>query len=116
MQAVQLEKELTILKQKIPNLERKASDGEEVVSLREQLHEEKLQKMLKEQALANLEDKVSGLTERQLSLEALLREKQGALQDSESLIREQKTKAQRSKDKVQLGETTVTACMDIIVQ
>ena len=56
--------------------------------------------MLKEQALSNLQDKQTGLMERQAELETTLREKQTGLLESESAVREQRTKAQRTKDKV----------------
>ena len=81
-------------------MERKASSESEVISLREQLQQEKLQKLLNGQAVTNLQEKVSSLEEQKSGLEAQLKEKQNTLLDSETNAREQKNKAQKSKDKV----------------
>lgn len=72
----------------------------EVVSLRQQLQQEKFQKLLNGQTVSNLQEKVASMEQQRTGLEALLREKQNILLDSETNAREQKNKAQKSKDKV----------------
>lgn len=84
----------------MPLLEGKAALEEEAASLREQLQEEKTQRLLKEQVASRLQDKVRGLEERESALERQVREKEAALIDSESSARDHRQKAQRAKDKV----------------
>lgn len=100
LQHAELEQSLSALQQRVPTLEKKASSESEVVSLREQLQEEKLQKLLNGQTVSNLQEKVASLEEQRKGLEALLREKQNTLSSSETSAREQKNKAQKSKDRV----------------
>jgi predicted S18 family serine protease len=102
LQVAELEQTLLILQQKVPVLEKRALSESEVTSLREQLHQEKMQKMLNAQAVTNLEGRVAGLEEQLVALEAQLREKQNALLESDARTREQKNKAQKSKDKVEI--------------
>lgn len=99
LQLAQAEQGLSALQQKVPTLE-KASSENEVISLREQLQQEKLQKLLNGQAVTNLQEKVSSLEEQKSGLEAQLKEKQNTLLDSETNARLQKNKAQKSKEKV----------------
>lgn len=73
---------------------------EEASSLREQLQEEKTQRLLKEQAASHLQDKMHVLEERESVLERQLRMKESTLLDSESSARDYRQKAQRAKDKV----------------
>lgn len=98
-----MEQELSGLRLKVPILERKASAEEEAASLREKLQQEKIQVLLKEQAIASLQGKVSGLEEKLSGLEVRFGEKQDSLCACESLAKEQKMKAQKSKEKVWLA-------------
>ena len=87
-------------------LEIRAATEEEAASLREKLHEEKTQRLLKEQAASSLQEKVQDLEERQAGLEMIIREKEAARAESETLAKEQKLKAQKSKEKVHSRECT----------
>ncbi len=97
-----MELKLSVLQERVPNLERKALSESEVTSLRDQLHQEKLQKLLHGQTISSLQEKLASLEETVFRMEVTLREKQNALLDSERAGREHKAKAQKSKEKVKL--------------
>ncbi len=81
-------------------VERNISMENEMAALREQLHHEKTQKLLKEQAISSMQEKMDGLEETRLRLETTLREKQREVYEGEVAVREQKRKAQKAKEKV----------------
>ena len=92
-----METELTRLREKVTVL---ASAEDEATLLREQLHIEKTQKLLNEQSVFNLKERLASLDENQLRLQTMLKEKQDELCKSEIETIEMKNKAQHFKDKV----------------
>ncbi len=106
LQASKLKEAMSSLREKMPMLEGRAAAEKETTSLREQLQEEKMQRMLKEQAASSLQERVQDLDERQVGMERLVREKEAARAESEALAREYKLKAQKSKDKVHMCSVT----------
>ena len=92
--------EVPILRDKVVQLEKKATAEEEIALLREQFNQEKIEKLLKAQEVSALQERVAALEETQSELEAMIREKQDALHQSERLIKEQSNEVQKAMDKV----------------
>ena len=95
-----MELELTGLQQKVPRLEKSALCEDEVASLREQLQQEKIQRVIGEQAVLSLQDKVASLEETKAEKDILLKEKHHTVLTTESYAKEQKIQCQRSREKV----------------
>lgn len=97
-----MELELAGLQHKMPGLEKRALCEKEVASLREQLQQEKIQRMIGEQAVLSLQDKVASLEERKAEQDVLLEEKHHTVLTAETYAKEQKIMTQSSTDKVLL--------------
>lgn len=99
-QLAEVELELAGLQQKVPRLEKSALCEDQVALLREQLQQEKIQRVVGEHAVLGLQDKVVSLEERKSEQDVLLKEKHHTVLTTETYAKEQKIHSQRSREKV----------------
>ena len=75
---------------------------EETGTLKEALQKERLEKMLKERTIQELERKIKSLEDHQKGLEVILREKQDTEIESERKLKNLKQRAYKATEKVDI--------------
>ena len=80
--------------------DRISSMQSEISRLKEQLHQEEIQRLLKEQSVSELQGRIRSLEESEKGLEAMVREKQEAILGESRTLEGQKQRTRKYSEKV----------------